>query len=108
MRVKYSKDFEKSVRKLSGKTLASVKNTILEVKKAECLAQISDCKKLTGYNNVYRIRIGNLRAFFVLHIEIVGDCVFLNPLERLKEKMHRYFLKSLYICTPNQARVAEW
>ena len=32
MRTKYSKEFEKSVRKLSGKTLNSVRNTILEVK----------------------------------------------------------------------------
>ena len=37
MKTKYSKDFEKSVRKLSGKTLNSVRNMILEVKNASCL-----------------------------------------------------------------------
>ena len=46
MNVEYSKDFEKSV------------------------------KKLVGYRNVYRIRIGDYRAFFTFHIEIVNDTVF--------------------------------
>lgn len=80
MKTKYSKEFEKSVRKLSGKTLNSVKNTIIEVKNAESLDEITDCKKLVGYNNVYRIRIGNLRAFFIFHIEIIDDYVFFKYL----------------------------
>ena len=80
MKTKYSKDFEKSVRKLSGKTLNSVKNVLLEVKKARNLNEITDCKKLIGFDNVYRIRIGNLRAFFVFHIEIIDDCVFFKYL----------------------------
>ena len=79
MKTKYSKDFEKSVRKLSGKTLNSIRNTILEVKNASCLNE-SDCKKLVGYDNVYRIRIGSLRAFFIFHIQIIDDCVFFKYL----------------------------
>lgn len=80
MKVKYSKDFEKSVRKLSGKLLESVKKTILEVKEADSLKDIADCKKLTGFKNVYRLRIGNLRAFFLFHIEVEGDEVFFKYL----------------------------
>ncbi len=80
MKTKYSKEFEKSVRKLSGKTLNSVRNTILEVKNASSLDEISDCKKLVGFDNVYRIRIGNLRAFFIFHIEIIDDYVFFKYL----------------------------
>lgn len=80
MKTKYSKDFEKSVRKLSGKTLNSVRNVLLEVKNARNLNEITDCKKLIGFDNVFRIRIGNLRAFFVFHIEIVDDCVFFKYL----------------------------
>ena len=76
MKVRYSKEFEKSVRKLSGKMLQSVKSAILEVMKAESVENITDCKKLTGYQNVYRIRIGSLRAFFTLHIEIIDNVVF--------------------------------
>lgn len=80
MKIKYSKDFEKAVRKLSGKTLNSVKNTILEVKNATSLDEITDCKKLVNYDNVYRIRIGSLRAFFIFHIQIIDDCVFFKYL----------------------------
>ena len=80
MKTKYSKDFEKAVRKLSGKTLNSVKKTILDVKNAQSLNEITDCKKLVGYDNVYRIRIGSLRAFFIFHIQIIDDCVFFKYL----------------------------
>lgn len=76
MKVRYSKEFEKSVRKLSGKMLQSVKSAILEVMQAESVENITDCKKLTGFQNVYRIRIGSLRAFFTLHIEIIDNVVF--------------------------------
>ena len=80
MKTKYSEEFEKSIRKLSGKTLNSVKDMILEVKNAKSLNEITDCKKLVGYDNVYRIRIGSLRAFFIFHVEVVDDCVFFKYL----------------------------
>lgn len=80
MKVKYSKSFEKSVRKLSGKMLDSVRHTIIEVKNADNLSQITDCKRLVGYKNVYRIRIGDYRAFFTFHIEIVDGIVFFQYL----------------------------
>lgn len=69
MNVEYSKEFEKAVRKLSGKKLNSVKEAILEVKAADNVNQLTDCKKLVGFHHVYRLRIGDLRAFFVLWIK---------------------------------------
>ena len=75
MNVEYSKDFEKSVKKLSGKMLDSIRRVITEVKNAESIQEITDCKKLVGYRNVYRIRIGDYRAFFTFHIEIVNYTV---------------------------------
>ena len=80
MNVEYSKDFEKSVKKLSGKMLDSIRRVITEVKNAESIQEITDCKKLVGYRNVYRIRIGDYRAFFTFHIEIVNDTVFFRYL----------------------------
>ena len=80
MNVEYSKDFKKSVKKLSGKMLDSVRGVISEVKNAESIKDITDCKKLVGYDNVYRIRIGSLRAFFIFHIQIIDDCVFFKYL----------------------------
>ena len=80
MNVDYSKDFKKSVKKLSGKMLDSVRRVVEEVKNAESLKDITDCKKLVGYRNVYRIRIGDYRAFFTFHIEIVNDTVIFRYL----------------------------
>ena len=68
MKVKYSKDFEKSVRKLSGKILQSLIEAIDEVKKADSIEELNDCKKIASLKNVYRLRIGDRRAFFILHI----------------------------------------
>ena len=80
MNVDFSKDFAKSVRRLSGKILQSVIAMIDEVRDAQSIEQISNCKKIEALNNVYlnnvyRIRIGDRRAFFVLHIQIEGDLV---------------------------------
>ena len=80
MNVEYSKDFEKSVKKLSGKKLDSIRRVITEVKTAENIKDITDCKKLVSYRNVYRIRIGDYRAFFTFHIEIVNDTVIFRYL----------------------------
>ena len=80
MNVDYSKDFKKSVKKLSGKMLDSVRRVVAEVKRAESLKDITDCKKLVGYRNVYRIRIGDYRAFFTFHIEIINDTIIFRYL----------------------------
>ena len=75
MIVVYSKSFQKTVDKLSGKKFDAIVNVIIEVKNAESIEEINDCKKLAGFNNVYRIRIGVYRAFFTFHIYIEGHTV---------------------------------
>lgn len=75
MKVEYSKDFVKSVKKLSGKILLSVKDAIQEVIDADSIDEITDCKKLVDYDFIYRIRIGSYRAFFVFHVQIKDDIV---------------------------------
>lgn len=68
MKVEYSKEFIKSVRKLSGKILESVRKTIQEVIDAPSIEYITNCKKLTNYKSVYRIIIGNYRVFFIFQV----------------------------------------
>ena len=80
MKIKISKSFSKAVDKLSGKQLDSVLNVIKEVKAAEGIEDITDCIRLVGYHTVYRIRIGDYRAFFTFHIEIVDDVVYFRYL----------------------------
>ena len=48
MKVDYSKAFIKASKKLSGKTLDNLRRTIIEVKAAKELSDITDCKKLDG------------------------------------------------------------
>ncbi|MDR1881946.1 MAG: hypothetical protein LBR26_04095 [Prevotella sp.] len=80
MKVEYSRDFEKSVRKLSGKMLLSVKTVIQEVIDARFINEIANCKKLVDHDYVYRIRIGDYRAFFIFHVHIVDDRVMFEYL----------------------------
>lgn len=75
MKVDYSKAFIKASKKLSGKTLDNLRRTIIEVKAAKELSEITDCKKLTNFTNTYRIRIGDYRAFFTCHIQVVNGVV---------------------------------
>ncbi len=80
MKVKFSSTFIKASKKLSGKMLESLKRTIGEVKQADDLNAITDCKKLVGYRRVYRIRIGDYRALFTLEIQISEDTVIFQYL----------------------------
>lgn len=75
MRVEFSKEFEKAVRKLSGKMLDSVRETVQEVIDARNIEELTDRKKLVGYDFIYRLRIGSYRAFFSFHVHIIDDCV---------------------------------
>lgn len=76
MKVQFSSAFIKASRKLSGKMLASLSQTVSEVKMAKSIQDITDCKKLVGYRKIYRIRIGDYRAMFSSEIEIQDEIVF--------------------------------
>lgn len=73
MNVEFSKDFEKSFNRLSGKIYESVRDAINQVIDAKSLDEIKNCRKIESLRNIYRIRIGSKRAFFVLKIEIAGE-----------------------------------
>lgn len=62
MNISYSKNFNKSLSKLSNKKLAEEVLTVIKlVKESATLASIPNLKKLKGYQNAYRIRIGDYR-----------------------------------------------
>lgn len=42
---------------------------------AKSIDELTNCRKIETLNSVYRLRIGDKRAFFVLHIQIDGDLV---------------------------------
>lgn len=76
MKFKFSKEFDKALKRLNGKEARSAMAMIEEVIDANSIVQITGCRKLVGYDNVYRSR----RAFFTFHIEIVDDTVFFRYL----------------------------
>lgn len=65
MNIAYSKRFVKQAEKLDDITKKLLANSIKEAKSAVILSDISNCIKMTGYKNVYRIRLSDYRAIFV-------------------------------------------
>jgi len=96
MNTTFSKEFEKSARKLSGKYKETLKNVILEIREAQSIDDIGNCKKLVGYNSIYRIRMGGYRAFFLL--EIVEQTVFLKYLVSRGEAYSKEYQERLKRC----------
>ena len=80
MKVEFSKAFIKAASKLSGKLKDSLRKMIIEVERANCVDEITDCKKLVGFDFIYRIRMGDYRVFFTFHVRIEGDTVFFQYL----------------------------
>ncbi len=95
MKVEYSKAFVKAVKKQSGKQLQSIKRMIEEVKEATSVEQITDCLKMSGFEHVYRIKIGSQRAFFVLIIDPETDTVIFQYLVSRGEAYKKYFQEQL-------------
>ena len=93
MNIKISKEFEKSAKKLSGKYKESLKNAIVEIRAVQSVGDIGNCKKLIGYNSVYRIRLDNYRVFFLL--EIVEQTVFLKYLVSRGEAYSKEYQEKL-------------
>ena len=91
MKVEFSKAFIKSASKLSGKMKSSLKNVILEVENADSMLEVSDCKKLIGYRNVYRIRIGDYRTFVLYHVYIENNVALFQYLVSRGEAFRKYF-----------------
>lgn len=95
MKVFLAKDFQKAMHKQSGKILNSIRKAVQEVVDAKSLDDITDLKKMVDYNNIYRIRIGSLRAFFTFHIEIVDDTVIFRYLVNRGEAYSKEMKKNL-------------
>ena len=72
MNLKFKKSFEKDIEKIKDKKVkAAVEKLIDEVEKADNLYSIKGIKKLQGFSNYYRVRIGNYR----LGMEVKGNNV---------------------------------
>ena len=67
MKVEFEKSFEKSIRKLNNRNVAEIiAGIITQVEEADSINGIRGLKKLTGYKDYFRIRIGDYRLGFKL------------------------------------------
>lgn len=68
MKVEYSKQFVKAAYKLTAKYKNSLHNIISEVMLAKDVVDITNCIKMVGFQNSYRIKMGDYRLIFILKV----------------------------------------
>lgn len=95
MKVILTKDFKKVMRKQSGKMLDSIRRAVQEASDANSLNDITDIKKIVGYNTIYRKRIGSLRAFLTINIEVIDDTVIFRYLVNRGEAYSKEMMEKL-------------
>ena len=87
MQLRIAKTFQKDYRKIRDKKLLRKAAEIIEhARKAESSAQIANLKKMKGYKDFYRIRIGNYR----IGIQISGNNITFLRLVHRKDIYSRF------------------
>ncbi len=87
MEIRFEASFEKDLKKVRDKKLLKrVRDVIEEIKLAKGLKDITDLKKLKGYETFYRIRLGDYR----IGIDIIENKVIFTRFLHRKE-IYKYF-----------------
>jgi mRNA interferase RelE/StbE len=87
MKVKFESSFEKDLKSIKdAKLLNKLKLIILECKNLDNLGSIKNLKKLRGYDNFYRLRLGNYR----LGIELEEDTLIFTRFLHRKD-IYKFF-----------------
>jgi len=72
--IEIRKSFQKDALKLPTSDQAQLSKVIANLSRIKTLSELSSCKKLTGFKNAYRIRMGVYRIGFIFEnnaIELV-------------------------------------
>lgn len=87
MKVLFEKSFGRDLKKIKDKRLLKqVQETIDQVESAASISDVSNMKKMQGFDTYYRIRVGNYR----IGIEISeGQVIFVCFLNR--KNIYHYF-----------------
>ena len=89
MRIEFKRSFKEDLKKIKDKTiLQKVRELISAIEETKSLSNIRNIniKKLKGYKDYYRIRLGNYR----IGIKLEGDkVIFVRILHR--KDIYRYF-----------------
>ena len=68
MKVEYSKQFVKAAYQLTGKYKISLQSIISEIILAKEVSNFTNCVKMVGFQNSYRIKMGDYRLIFILKV----------------------------------------
>jgi len=79
----FAKDVDKELNEQQKQQLAQI---LISITQSKTLSEISDCKKLKGFKNAYRIRMGNYRIGFLFEDETVKLSRVLN-----RKDVYKYF-----------------
>jgi len=71
----FAKDVDKELNEQQKQQLAHI---LILITQSKTLSEIPDCKKLKGFKNAYRIRMGNYRVGFLFEDETVKLSRVLN------------------------------
>ena len=72
MKVAYRNGFFRDVKKIKAKGVAQAVDAVIQrVKEAAGLQDISDCKKIAGSEDCFRIRVGEYRIGIVVEDDVV-------------------------------------
>ncbi|CAN5899902.1 type II toxin-antitoxin system RelE/ParE family toxin [soil metagenome] len=87
MEVSFSKSFYRSVAKINDqKLLGKIEGVILKAKRVNQVSEIDNIKKLVGFKNAYRVRIGDYRIGIIYENYIITFAVFGN-----RKDIYKYF-----------------
>ena len=78
MKVEYSKQFVKAAYKLTGKYKLSLKRIVSEVMQANDVTDLTNCIKMVGFKNSYRIKMGDYRLILVF--KVIEDVILFELL----------------------------
>ena len=86
MNIEIRKSFEKDAAKLPAAIQVQLAQIIENIIAANKLSELASCKKLTGFKNAYRIRIGSYRLGFFFENETAELVRILN-----RKDIYKYF-----------------
>ena len=88
MKVEFDKSFEKSIDKIRNKNMfPKILHVILELEHAKSIQEVKQIKKLTGYKNYYRIKLGEYR----LGIESINNDTVRVIIIAHRKEIYRFF-----------------
>lgn len=89
MKIGFDKRFEKDFDKMPSEIQKSIKISIQNVIESNSAKEISNLKKLNGFKNYFRIKVGNYRIG--IYLENEDTIIFSRVLHR--KEIYRYFPK---------------